>query len=84
MFRPARSQTPDLVEVSFNMVFFAENDVVASRNWKSFFNEIEAKPWCIEIIEPGTDSLDGNVGISVFGIKVKVDMTVLDEMGDSQ
>ena len=84
MFRPARSQSPDMVEVSVNMVFFAENDVVASANWKRYFAEVEAKPWCIDIVEPGTDSLDGNVGISVSGIKIKVDMAVLDEMGEAR
>jgi hypothetical protein len=84
IFRQARSQTPDMVEVSMNMVFFAENDVVASRNWKRYFDEVESKPWCVEIIGPGTDSLDGNVGISVSGIKVLVDMAVLDEMGEAK
>jgi hypothetical protein len=80
-FQPGRANTDDLVLVSMDMSFFAETSVVATRAWDNFRKEVESMPWCSEFKEVGTDVLDGNVGIAVPGIRIKVDMAVLEEQG---
>jgi hypothetical protein len=81
-FRPGRTNTKDMVDVSIDMVFFAESDVVAGNYWQNFYLAVKDMPWCIEFEEPGTDSLEGSSGLLIDGIKIKVDMAVLEGGGE--
>jgi hypothetical protein len=80
-FQPGRSTTPDMVLVTMDMAFFAADGIIATRYWDNFRLAVAEMPWCIEFKEVGTDVMDGDVGISVRGIQIKVDMAVLDSSG---
>lgn len=90
-YRAARGQEADHVELKFSMAFFAEGgsgspaSLVATRNFNTFRNEVEAQPWCLSFPEVKTQTLDGGNGIYIESFTVEVDMTVAEgnEGGES-
>lgn len=83
-FRPAKSSSGDLVEVKLSMTFFSDVSALqATTHFDNFRNEVLAKPWCKDFPECKTATLDGGGGISIENIRIDVDMSVLDEGGQS-
>ena len=72
------ARTDEHILLTLDMTFFAEDGVVATNNYTQFRNAIEAERWCLEFERKPTKVLDDGKGISVDGMRIKVDASLVE------
>ncbi len=73
-YRSGRGSKPDTVEIITDMTFFAESGTEGTYNFERFESGMDAEPWCVEIQQRGTKTLEENKGIYVEGMRLILDL----------
>ena len=81
---PGRAGRPDGVQVKLDLTFFGEDDLVATRHYNDFANEMKSKPWCTDFDPSKNEALDNGKGIAVDGISVLLDLSRLERAEGAQ
>jgi hypothetical protein len=64
----------DFVTVVLDADFFGENSLEATRSYNQLESQFESQPWCVEFDGKSTKSLEGDKGIQVDGLTIRVDV----------
>jgi hypothetical protein len=67
---------PDHVRIVMDVVFFADDTVLATQSYEDFIKAVEAQPWAMGRVDrrPTTSNEDGK-GIMVQGLGIEVDVS---------
>lgn len=68
-----RAGTDPYVTVKMNLDFFAPNTLDATRHYNDLANALEDAPWCMELDRKQNSVLDGNQGIYIDSLTLRVD-----------
>lgn len=75
IYQRGKSNRPDSVKITFDIVFFADNPALATNYYESFKRELGTKPWYVDFEERTNTALDDGKGIFLSGISVTVDVS---------
>ncbi|MFN0009664.1 MAG: hypothetical protein ACKVXR_17355 [Planctomycetota bacterium] len=75
VYQRGKSNRPDSVKISFDIVFFADNPALATNFYESFKRELATRPWYVDFEERTNTALDDGKGIFLSGISVTVDVS---------
>jgi Tfp pilus assembly PilM family ATPase len=75
VYQRGKSNRPDSVKITFDIVFFADSPALATNFYESFKRELGTKPWFVDFEERTNTALDDGKGIFLSGISVTVDVS---------
>jgi hypothetical protein len=75
VYQRGKSNRPDSVKITFDIVFFADSPALATNFYESFKRELGTKPWYVDFEERTNTALDDGKGIFLSGISVTVDVS---------
>jgi hypothetical protein len=80
-YQPAKSNRTELVHITMDMAFLAEDSVAGSTHYDGLKNALKTMPGFVDLDEKASNSLDGGKGVSVVGMAVDIDISKLPKGG---
>jgi len=69
------------LEVRLDVEVRASDSLEATRGWSRIELDLRAQPWCLALEQRGSKVLDGDAGVRLEGVEVRVDPAVLADTG---